>query len=430
MNRRQALMHVAALAATGATPTFAQPIISEQGLRNPCLADLPNRLATHPLVRAAWEGIDVAQMWDAHAHLVGTGDSGSGITVNPEMYRILNARQYVQRMFYMNAGCVNSDPGKIDQSYIDRMLNLQRGMAATAQLAAKPTPSPNAQKPTVPKLMLFAFDKFYDPAGKAVEERTSFHVPNAHAMAIAKKHPAHFEWVASIHPYRADALEALETAVQGGARAVKWLPAAMSMDPSDAKCDKFYEAMARHKLPLITHAGEEKAVHGGNTQAFGNPLKLRRPLDAGVRVIVAHCASSGSDIDLDAGPNGPSLASFALFTRLMDDPKYGANLGADISAVTQLNRAGVVLKTLLERTDWHSRLVNGSDYPLPGVMPLFSVDFLVELQVLPVAHAPVITELRKYNPLLFDFVLKRSLTWQGKRLSKGIFETRNRFSVT
>ena len=55
----------------------------EQGFWNPCHARLPRRLAEHELVRAAWGGIDAAQCWDSHSHLIGTGDSGSGIFVNP-----------------------------------------------------------------------------------------------------------------------------------------------------------------------------------------------------------------------------------------------------------------------------------------------------------------------------------------------------------
>ena len=43
---------------------------------------------------------------------------------------------------------------------------------------------------------------------------------------------------------------------------------------------------------------------------FGNPLRLRRALDAGVRVVVAHCASMGQDRDLDRGAAGPLVDSF------------------------------------------------------------------------------------------------------------------------
>jgi hypothetical protein len=32
-------------------------------------------------------GIDTARVWDSHAHLIGTSDSGSGISINPRMER-------------------------------------------------------------------------------------------------------------------------------------------------------------------------------------------------------------------------------------------------------------------------------------------------------------------------------------------------------
>ena len=38
--------------------------------------------------------------------------------------------------------------------------------------------------------------------------------------------------------------------------------------------------------------------------------------------------------------------------------------------------------------------------------------------------APLLREIRLHNPLLFDFVLKRHLRSQGKRLAAGVFETR------
>ncbi|MBK8394598.1 MAG: hypothetical protein IPL26_05040 [Leptospiraceae bacterium] len=45
------------------------------------------------------------------------------------------------------------------------------------------------------------------------------------------------------------------------------------------------------------------------------------------------------------------MYNFDLFMRLMDDPKYKANLFADISAVIQFNRDKKVLETLLTRQD-------------------------------------------------------------------------------
>ena len=360
-------------------------------------------------MRAAWEGIDPAQAWDAHAHLAGTGDSGSGVVVHPRMESLLNPAEYARRLFFLNAGCAHDAPGSVDRAYVERLLNLVAGLRAGA------------------KLLLFAFDRVHDERGAAQPERSGFYVPDAYARDTARAHPQAFEWVASVHPYRADCVEALERARREGARAVKWLPAAMGMDPASPLCDRFYGAAARLGLPLISHAGLERAVMGTDAQDNGNPLKLRRALDAGVRVVVAHCASMGQDRDLDRGANGPLADSFDLFARMMDEARTARLLYGDISAMTQVNRAGGTLARVLEREDWHARLLNGSDYPLPGLMPIFSVDYIVSLGLLDAAAAPVLTEIRRHNPLLFDFVLKRSLRKGSRRLAAGVFETRRFF---
>ena len=375
---------------------------------NPCLVGLPRRLAQHDLVRSAWEGLDPEKVWDAHAHLVGAGDSASGIWVNPRMESVMSPQHYARRLFFLNAGCAYSVDGNVDGAYVRRLLNLLDGMRRGT------------------KLLLFAFERAYDEDGKPDPERTAFYVPDAYARETAREHARVFEWVASIHPYRADCVAALEQAKRDGARAVKWLPAAMGIDPASPRCDRFYEAATLLNIPIISHAGLERAVLGGN-QDFGNPLRLRRALDAGVRVVVAHCASLGQDRDLDKGENGPYVDSFLLFTRLMKIKTYEKNLFGDISAMTQVNRAAPALAQVIEREEWHPRLLNGSDYPLPGIMPIFSVDYLVSLGLVQESAAPVLKEIRSHNPLLFDFVLKRHLRSNGKALSKVVFETRSFF---
>ena len=47
---------------------------------------------------------------------------------------------------------------------------------------------------------------------------------------------------------------------------------------------------------------------------------------------------------------------------------------------------------------------------------MFSLDLLVSLKLLDPALAPVLREMRTYNPLLFDFVLKRQLRSGGSSL--------------
>lgn len=379
---------------------------------NPCRAGLPPALQRHELVRGAFQGLALEQVWDSHCHLVGTGDSPSGIWLNPRMNSALNPAEYARRLFFLNAGCAyDVEGGSVDRAYVRRMLNLLGGMRRGV------------------KLLLFAFDRAHGEDGWPDLERTAFYVPDGYAREVAREYPAFFEWACSIHPYRRDCVEALEQARKDGARAVKWLPASMGIDPGSPKCDRFYAAAARLGIPVITHAGLERAVAGTDVQEYGNPLRLRRALDAGVRVVIAHCASMGEDADLDRGAAGGVVDSFQLFARLFDDPRYGKNLFADISAMTQVNRAGPALATVLERTDWHPRLLNGSDYPLPGVMPIFSVDYLVSLGLVEAAAAPVFRAVREHNPILFDFILKRHLRSNGRSLPASVFETRRFFEA-
>lgn len=406
MNRRQFLGALGAFGLAGGA-AGGWKYWPEQGWSNPCLADLPESVARHPLMQAVWAGLDPAQVWDCHVHLVGGGDPANGAWFSPAMDSLRHPLLRLQKSFYMDAGRVHESPGQLDASYVARMLDLVKGM-----------------RPGF-KALLLAFDWFHDENGQPDRNRSIFHIPNRYAAQVAHAHPGAFEWAASIHPYRADCVEALQEAVQGGARAIKWLLSAMGINPLSPLCDRFYEALAAADLPIISHAGRELAVQGGD-QDFGNPLRLRRAMDHGVRVVVAHCASDGDDQDTDRGANGPRVKSFELFARLMDEPPYADKLHADISALTQLNRSWA-LKAVLQRADWHPRLLNGSDYPLPGVMPLFSATDMANMGLLDSAAVPLLQEIRAHNPLLFDFALKRLLRFGQHRFPASVFETRRFF---
>ena len=173
---------------------------------------------------------------------------------------------------------------------------------------------------------------------------------------------------------------------------------------------------------------EHPLIGSGTLQEFNNPLALRRALDRGVRIIVAHCASTGMSIDTDRGGYGPKAENFALFTRLMDDPRYRGKLYGDISALTETSRVGPLLKYVIQRKDWHDRLLNGSDYPLPGYMPGVSVKHLIDQDFITAAQGRILREIRRYNPLLFDFVLKRHMAAGGTRFASSVFETAGFFN--
>ena len=376
---------------------------------NACRATTADDLIDHPLVAAAWRGLDPAKVWDVHCHVFGSGDSGSGLWFNPLMNHVWRTREYLQRAFYLNAACVDEASGQVDASFVERLL---------AQVGAMP-PGFHA--------LLFAFDWARDDTGTPVQERSTFYVPDDYVANLALRHPDRLAWAASIHPYDPRALDRLDAAVARGARAVKWLPTAQGMDPADARCDRFYARLAALQVPLITHGGDERAVRGIG-EHLGNPLRLRRPLDAGVRVVVAHCASLGVGSDLDRDGAG-TLSNFELFARLMDEPQYRGRVFGDISAVTLGNRMHV-LPVLLARRDWHDRLLNGSDYPLPGVVPLIALPSLVDAGLLDPDALETLRVLRDSNVLLFDFVLKRSLAHSGSRFAPSVFETRPFFDRT
>ena len=389
-------------------------------LWNPNLAPtLPEELAQHPMFERAWQNLEPAQVWDMHTHLAGTGDSGEGIEIHPHMLSWRHPKDWITRWIYENGSGISGCLTQKDHAFTARM----------AALLERTTP-PGAANAQHAKALLFAFDYFHDDQGQAQPEQSTFYIPNETAATVVRRWPHAFEWVASIHPYRADALDALDQAIETGAYAIKWLPAAMNMDPSDARCLPFYEKMAQHKLPMIIHCGKETAIKNAQSQALGNPLKLRLMLETGVRTVVAHCASVGQDVDLDIGKHGPYRSSFELFTRMMDASEYDTVLWGDISAIILRNRAPSTLITLLTRQDWHNRLLNGSDYPLPGIVPLISPQALARANLLDKTLCSPLERLRKHNPLYFDFVLKRHLNWEGTHFADAVFSTRNFFIRT
>ena len=224
--------------------------------------------------KKCFAGIDRSRVWDAHVHLIGLGAGGTGCSIDPEMLSHLHPIKRFQFDMY-KAGAGITDPATADADYVERLLSLHR--------AANPSG----------KLVLLAFDHYVDEHGVERPELSVLHTPNEYVLRLAGEHPE-LVACASIHPYRADCVDRLDTVAAAGARCIKWLPNAMGIDPDSALCDAFYRRLAELRLPLITHGGKEYAMDAGAHQDLGNPLRLRRALDAGVRVVVAHCAAMGS----------------------------------------------------------------------------------------------------------------------------------------
>ncbi|MGL6110507.1 MAG: hypothetical protein ACRC2B_10465 [Rubrivivax sp.] len=72
-------------------------------------------------------------------------------------------------------------------------------------------------------------------------------------------------------------------------------------------------------------------------------------MPAGVRVVVAHCASMDEGEAVDRPGSRARPSNFDLFARPMDEPRYPDDLVGDMSAIVQFNRVQVMATLLAHR---------------------------------------------------------------------------------
>lgn len=118
MNRRH--MMAGCCAALGAGLFSGLVPAAARVLFNPCRGRLPPELAQHDLVLSASDGLDASRLVDTHAHLLGTGDSGSGCSVHPSMHQWWHPAEVLRRKFILNAACVPDAAPSVDRAYVQR----------------------------------------------------------------------------------------------------------------------------------------------------------------------------------------------------------------------------------------------------------------------------------------------------------------------
>jgi predicted TIM-barrel fold metal-dependent hydrolase len=270
---------------------------------------------------------------DVHVHVMGVGTLGTGCWMSPATRSSLNAR-----IGLWNLRLRIGQPD-LDQAYVAYLLSRVRSAGFLKQV------------------VLLAQDWTYTDGGERDESRTAFHTPNEYIARLASEY-REFLFGASIHPYRPDAVDALDQAVAQGTVLMKWIPSVQAIRLDDQRSRVFYRRLVQHGIPLLAHIGEERSVNVAG-QEYGDPAAVVAPLEEGVTVIAAHVASLGQR---DGRSNFDRLAD--LF------PKW-PNLYADTSALTLYTRWRVLLR-LVERTELHARLIHGSDFPLPPAATLFA----------------------------------------------------------
>jgi predicted TIM-barrel fold metal-dependent hydrolase len=209
--------------------------------------------------------------------------------------------------------------------------------------------------PELDAAVVLAFDAVHAPDGKLDPGRTHLYVKNDYVIELCRRQPKML-FAASVHPYRSDAIAEIDRCVAAGAVLMKWLPIVQGFNPADDRCLPFYEALARHKLPLLSHTGGEKTLIRVN-DAFADPALLEPALKLGVTVIAAHCGSRSTFFETDY---------VDTFVRLVH--QY-PNLYGDTAALNLPTRNHAYRKILADPLV-PSRLVHGSDWPVPPIPPL------------------------------------------------------------
>ena len=269
---------------------------------------------------------DFTKPLDFHVHIVGTGASGTGCWLRVDRWHRPLANMML-RSIGMSADAFERN---FDALYVEHLLAQVRSSSLGAA-------------------MILAHDEVYDAHGKRMADKGSFYVPNDYVLLLAREH-AEFLPAVSIHPARPDALEELERCLAAGAVAMKCLPNCHNIDCNDRRFTKFWERMAEAGLPLLAHTGGEHTVPVIRPD-LANPAVLRLPLECGVKVIAAHCATK-------SGLTDPEYF-FALTAMFKKYP----NLYGDISAFNVPMRGRHVRECL--KPGVVGRMIHGSDYPVP-----------------------------------------------------------------
>jgi len=263
---------------------------------------------------------------DMHVHVVGNGSGGSGCWLRVGRWHKPLAALML-RHIGLRGGALK---GNLEQLYIERLLEQMRSSSLKAAV-------------------ILAQDLVHDDNGKPLSDVGSFYVPNDYVLGLANKH-SEFLAAVSIHPARADAIAELERCAAAGAVMMKCLPNCHNIDCNDGRYLPFWEKMAALGMPLLAHTGGEHTVHVVNKK-YSDPHILRQPLECGVTVVAAHCATKSGLTDPD------------YFPVLAEMMQKHTNLYGDNSAMNVPLRGKHIPECIKEPIA--SRIVFGTDFPVP-----------------------------------------------------------------
>lgn len=298
---------------------------------------------------------------DMHFHVVGRGKDISQVDENVFFYPEDNNTLFtavLYRLVEKYLGEVGADFDRSGTIDTDEYLTLIYNHLSTSK--------------EIDGLVLLALDALYDPdSGELDKKRTDLWVSNRFLAKKVRelndrltkeddpwKREKKFYWGASVSPNRKDWEAEMEFVVNDpNAVLIKLIPSVQDINLRDPKHKDYYESLAKNKMPLLCHVGPEYSFPEGIRERERDNFRfLDKPLECGVTVIAAHCATPVFPIDKN------ETKEFGAFMR-------SANSGArfqlwgDTSAFCLLTRIPI-LQEIIETfpPEW---LVHGSDFPIP-----------------------------------------------------------------
>ncbi len=280
---------------------------------------------------------------DAHMHIGGPGDSGSSCRMS---FQFIFSPAFAAMLMTLKATLLDFRD--------DRIKEIMLGVINDSE--------------KIDHVVLLALDGVYRN-GKYVESESHLVTPNDYILKLSKECPRVLLG-ASVHPYRKKKEMIAETQkwIDQGAVLFKWIPSSQQIDPRDEKCLPFYEVLAREGVPLLCHGGAELAVPTSNpaTHKWNDPRRLKKALDMGVKVIVAHCATPY------LGGVMPDDKDYfeELIEMLRIAGERNWKLFADLSAFctpTRIPHLKRINREIVRGKIPAERFLYGSDFPIPIV---------------------------------------------------------------
>ena len=280
---------------------------------------------------------------DIHVHMVGIGDTVKGCIVSKEFV--------FSPTFSSMIMALKTPPFALTDDKIREIVLESVNSSESVDFA-----------------VLLALDCVYKNGRPAASE-TLISIPNDYIISLSRMNEKVL-FGASVHPYReaSDMLKETKRCIDEGAALFVWAPSGQHINPEDDRCIPFYVCLARQGIPLLFHAGAEFTMRTADckTIRYNDPRRLKKALDIGVRVIVAHCATPARGNIMPFERN--FFDELIEMLRMAGEKKW--ELYADMSSCCSPSKSWFLEKMKIEIEEGRispERFLYGSDFPMPVV---------------------------------------------------------------